>query len=48
MGILGAAHIVGLLITGLPAGAWVDRVRRRELMVTMDIVRAVPAASSVR
>lgn len=40
MGLLSAAQSLGVLLVGLPAGAWVDRVRRRRLMLAMDLVRA--------
>lgn len=40
MGLLNAAQTIGVLLFGLPAGAWVDRVRRRRLMLAMDLVRA--------
>ncbi|MPZ64942.1 MAG: MFS transporter [Pseudonocardiaceae bacterium] len=40
VGLLTAAETAGFLLVGLPAGAWVDRIRRRPLMVWMDVVRA--------
>jgi MFS family permease len=40
MGLLNAAQTVGTVLVGLPAGAWVDRVRRRRLMIRMDLLRA--------
>ncbi|SES48622.1 MFS transporter [Actinokineospora terrae] len=40
MGVLVAAETAAFLLIGLPAGAWVDRVRRRPLMIRMDLVRA--------
>ena len=40
VGLLSAAQTAGLLVFGLPAGAWVDRMRRRPLMITMDLARA--------
>jgi predicted MFS family arabinose efflux permease len=40
VGLLNAAQTVGLLLVGLPAGAWVDRMRRRRLMISMDLARA--------
>ncbi|PYE48985.1 MFS transporter [Deinococcus yavapaiensis] len=50
MGVLGALETAPFLLFGLFAGALVDRVRRRPLMVRADIVRAmllaaVPAAA---
>lgn len=41
MGILAAASGVPVLVIGFVAGAWVDRPRRRPLMITMDIGRAI-------
>jgi MFS family permease len=40
MGLLTAAESAAFLLIGLPAGVWVDRTRRRSLMVTADIARA--------
>ncbi|MFJ4093900.1 MFS transporter [Kitasatospora sp. NPDC089913] len=49
-GLLVAFEYAAFLLIGLPAGAWVDQVRRRPVMVAADVVRAVllfsvPAAS---
>lgn len=41
MGLLNAMQIVPAFATGLFAGAWVDRLRRRPLMVGADIGRAL-------
>jgi MFS family permease len=41
MGVLTAAETAAFLLIGLPAGAWVDRMRRRPLMLRADVVRAV-------
>jgi Na+/melibiose symporter-like transporter len=41
MGLLGAAGAAPLLVLGLFAGVWVDRVRRRPLMIAADIGRAL-------
>jgi MFS family permease len=41
MGILGTVQYIPWLLIGLPAGAWVDRLRRRPVMVTADLGRAV-------
>lgn len=40
MGLLTAAETIAFLIIGLPAGVWVDRMRRRVLMLRADFVRA--------
>jgi MFS family permease len=49
MGLLGAASAAPLLLFGLLAGVWVDRLRRRPIMIAADLGRAllllsVPAA----
>jgi MFS family permease len=41
MGVLSAARWLPYLAFGLVAGVWVDRVRRRPLMIWMDLTRAV-------
>lgn len=41
MGLLAAAGSAPWLIVGLPAGVWVDRLRRRPLMVAADLGRAL-------
>jgi len=40
MGILGALDGVSVLVIGLMAGVWVDRIRRRPLMIATDLGRA--------
>ncbi|GLZ34210.1 MFS transporter [Lentzea sp. NBRC 105346] len=40
MGLLEAALMSAFLVIGLPAGVWVDRMRRRPLMIAMDLLRA--------
>jgi MFS family permease len=40
MGLLGAASTAPLLVLGLLAGVWVDRLRRRPLMIAADLGRA--------
>ncbi|MFE9552183.1 MFS transporter [Streptomyces sp. NPDC006703] len=45
VGLLTAAETAAFLLIGLPAGAWVDRMRKRTLMVRADAVRAVAMAS---
>ncbi|WP_329412247.1 MFS transporter [Nocardia vinacea] len=39
VGLLVAAQYVPYLIIGLPAGAWIDRLRRRPVMIVADAVR---------
>lgn len=45
VGILAACETAAFLLVGLPAGALVDRLRRRETMIVADVVRAVLLAS---
>ena len=45
MGLLGAAQFVPRLAFGLVAGVWVDRLRRRPVMIVADLGRAVLLAS---
>ncbi|MET8910133.1 MFS transporter [Micromonospora sp. NPDC004551] len=40
-GALAAAGTAPFLLLGLPAGAWLDRVARRPVMIAMDLVRFV-------
>lgn len=52
VGLLTAAEMVAFLLVGLPAGAWVDRMRRRPVLVAADAVRAlallsIPAAAAL-
>ncbi|AOT04772.1 hypothetical protein ASPU41_17045 [Arthrobacter sp. U41] len=49
VGIINALGTSAFLVLGLPIGVWVDRLRRRRLMITADVIRAlvvlsVPAA----
>jgi len=41
VGVLGAAGVAAFLVVGLPAGAWIDRMRKRHVMIWADAVRAV-------
>lgn len=40
IGYLSAAQTLAFLLIGLPVGAWVDRMRKRRVMVVADAVRA--------
>jgi len=40
VGLLSAAAGAAFLLVGLPAGAWVDRMRRRNVLLVTDLVRA--------
>jgi MFS family permease len=40
VGLLTAFETAAFLLVGLPAGAWVDRVRRRNVLIVADIGRA--------
>ncbi|MFD7785774.1 MFS transporter [Streptomyces nojiriensis] len=39
-GLLSAAEHAAFLLLGLPAGAWVDRMRKRRVMMAADLARA--------
>ncbi len=45
MGLLTAASTAAFLIVGLPAGVWVDRLRRRRLMIVADGGRVLALGS---
>jgi MFS family permease len=45
VGLLATMESLPFLLIGLPAGAWVDRLRRRSVMVVGDVVRALLLAS---
>ena len=45
MGVLGAAQFLPRLLFGLLAGVWVDRLRRRPVMIVADLGRALLLAS---
>jgi MFS family permease len=41
VGLLMATMTAAFLLVGLPAGAWVDRMRRRNVLIVTDLARAV-------
>ena len=45
MGLLAGTGALAAVLIGLPAGVWVDRMRRRPLMIAADIGRALLLAS---
>ena len=45
VGLLTAAGVAAFLVVGLPAGAWIDRMRKRRVMIVADLVRAVSLAA---
>lgn len=45
MGILGALHGLPFLLVGLFAGVWVDRVKRRPILIAADLGRALLLAT---
>jgi MFS family permease len=45
VGLLTTAEYAAFLVIGLPTGVWVDRMRRRPIMITADVLRAVTLAS---
>jgi MFS family permease len=44
VGVLGAAQTAAFLVVGLPAGAWIDRMLKRRVMIVADLVRAAALA----
>lgn len=44
VGVLNAATTAAFLVIGLPAGAWIDRMRKRHVMIAADVVRALTLA----
>jgi MFS family permease len=53
MGLLAASQSLPVLVFGLAAGVWVDRVRRRPLLIASDLGRAlalltIPVAAALR
>ena len=47
-GLLGAIEFLPFILLSLPAGVWVDRLRRRPILIVGDVVRAVVAARRSR
>jgi MFS family permease len=45
VGLLTTAGYAAFLLVGLPAGAWVDRMRRKPVMIAADVIRAIVLAS---
>ncbi|MFI9332964.1 MFS transporter [Kitasatospora sp. NPDC052868] len=45
VGLLTAMTTAGSLLAGLPAGAWVDRMRKRSVMISTDLVRSLALAT---
>jgi MFS family permease len=45
VGLLETFQFLAFLLVGLPAGAWVDRMRFRAVLIVNDLVRAVALAS---
>lgn len=45
LGLLNAAGVAAFLVVGLPAGAWIDRMRKRHVMIWADAVRALALAA---
>jgi tetratricopeptide (TPR) repeat protein/MFS family permease len=44
-GLIGAIRLIPYVVLGLLAGAWVDRVDRKRLMISCDIIRALVLGS---
>ncbi|GAA1232123.1 MFS transporter [Pseudonocardia alaniniphila] len=45
MGLLATFQHLAFLVVGLPAGAWVDRMRKRNVLIAGDLVRGVALLS---
>jgi MFS family permease len=45
VGLLGTAEFLPFLVVGLPAGVWVDRMRRRPILIAGDLGRALALAT---
>ena len=45
VGVLATLSTVAFLLIGLPAGAWVDRMRQRRVLIVAELVRALLFAS---
>jgi MFS family permease len=45
VGLLTTAEFAPFLVIGLPTGVWVDRIRRRPIMIAADVLRAITLAS---
>jgi MFS family permease len=45
VGLLTAVESIAFLLVGLPAGAWVDRMRTRQVLIVTDVLRAIALAS---
>ncbi len=45
VGLLTTCETAAFLLIGLPSGAWVDRMRRRNVLIVNDLVRAVVLGS---
>lgn len=45
LGLVSAAEMVAFLLIGLPTGVWVDRLRRRPILIAADAVRALALAT---
>jgi MFS family permease len=45
VGVLTALEVAPFLLVGLPAGVWIDRIRRRPVLIAGDLVRAAALGS---
>jgi MFS family permease len=45
VGLLATCEMLAFLVVGLPAGAWVDRMRYRWVLIVNDLIRAVALGS---
>lgn len=47
MGFLNASQTAAFLLIGLPAGAWIDRMRKRNVLIWADLLRGLVLAAVV-
>src|SRR5689334_3033372 len=45
MGVLEACEFLAFLVIGLPSGAWVDRWRKKKVLITNDLIRGLALIS---
>jgi MFS family permease len=47
VGMLTAVESVAFLLVGLRAGAWVDRMRTRQVLIVTDVLRAIVTSTAI-
>jgi MFS family permease len=48
LGVLNALGFIAFPVLGLFVGVWMDRTKRKPVLVTMNLIQVVALASSVR